>query len=134
MNQRDHDSQPWPTHEEEDRFRGLLAEPDVRVTEHQQPEMIHVEHPDGRSLWVTCLDIPSGEGARFAPQVFPPSLGSPVVAETKEGLEERIIAVKREARIYGMRPQPHSPMRKNPYTEAEIRDLEKHAARLSRRG
>lgn len=132
MNQHDHDNQawPWPSREEGGRFRDLLAEPDVRVTEHQQPEMIHAEHPDGRSLWATCLDIRPGEDFQFAPQVFPSSLGSPAVAETREALKERIIAVKREARIYGMHSRPRSPMRKNPHAEVEIRDLERRAARL----
>lgn len=124
---------PWPTREEGEAFMSLLREAGVQITEYQNPTMIQVKHPDGRSLWATRLDIRPGENLQFAPHVFPPSLIYPVIAETQDGLRDRISAVVREARTYNMHPQPRSPMRRNPHEEADIKALEECVAARSRR-
>lgn len=116
---------PWPTQDEADRLLDLLQGPDhPRVTDHRQPDAIHVEHDDGRSLWAAYLDViaytdvPAGEHAPdpVSPLIFP------VVATTRAELEERVFAIRREARVYGVSSlRQSSPKRRD--LESKIKAL-----------
>lgn len=135
MNQHTPEEQPWPwpTRDEAEHLASLLREADMRIAEHLHPEMIHVEHPDGRSMWATHFDTLPGEDLQFAPQLSPPSLIYPVIAETQDALMERVRAVVREARTYNMHLQPRSPLRSSPHGVAELKTLDDHVSALPRR-
>lgn len=122
MSQHDNHPWPWPTRAESENLSHFMQEPGVLIEEHQHPESIQVRHPDGRSLWATMLDPFPVTSARV-PEGPLPSLGYPVVAEGRIALNERVKAVAREAPDYGARVQARSPRRKNPYLDAEVRDL-----------
>lgn len=113
---------PWPTREEGDQFAALLGTDGALTTEVLRPEAVHTEHPDGRSLWATKLDL--REDARFAPRGLSDSLIYPVVADNQEELEKRVTVLVRDLRAYGMNTQRRSPLRRDPYLDAEIEELQ----------
>lgn len=111
---------PWPTHDETESLLTLARRPETIVTSHQHPVAAHFEHPDGQSLWAVHLDVRPGEGLQLTPQEFVRALEQPLTAEHRSALEDRVAALLRKARDYGLSPRRRNPMHRATWSDAEV--------------
>lgn len=111
---------PWPTHAETESLLAFARRPETTVTSHQHPVVAHFEHPDGQSLWAVHLDACPGEGLQLTPQEFLRALERPVTAEDRSALEDRVAALLREARDYGLSPRRRDPLHPATWTDAGL--------------
>lgn len=111
---------PWPTHDETESLLALARRPETIITSHQHPVAAHLEHPDGQSLWAVHLDVRPGEGLHLTPQEFLRALEQPLTAEHRSALEDRVAALLRKARDYGLSPRRRDPLHPATWTDAGL--------------
>ena len=129
----DDPSRLWPTSEDHECLGRFLGDPDALIEEHQRSAMVSVKRADGTTLWATLLR-PSSGVSDWTPRRLAEALMNPVIADSREALDERMKDLVEEVRSYGMEVQARSPLRRDLNLGAEIEALEREMERVRSQG